>query len=177
MEPVPRGFMNEMKSDKLRPPFSSATLVSSATSSLRGSMPFNFRVRNFPGCNSSYLRRVMGRLPGFGRASRKVIFGSACRMNEYAWLLILPAALAMANFLPHAREIGSYVPLRRWLFSESWSPSIVSFWIAGAWLVHRALVLSRICAASCSLQRCGFSRGRFAGAFRISSRFQGRHHP
>jgi len=37
------------------------------------------------------------------------------RFNQLTWLVILPAALAMANFLPHAREKGSLVPQRRWL--------------------------------------------------------------
>lgn len=37
------------------------------------------------------------------------------RFNQLTWLVILPAALAMANFLPHARGMGSLVPQRRWL--------------------------------------------------------------
>jgi hypothetical protein len=35
--------------------------------------------------------------------------------NQITWLVILPAALALANFLPHARENGSFEPQRRWL--------------------------------------------------------------
>jgi hypothetical protein len=35
--------------------------------------------------------------------------------NQIAWLVLLPAALALANFLPHARETGSSEPQRRWL--------------------------------------------------------------
>ena len=35
--------------------------------------------------------------------------------NQIAWLALLPAALALANFLPHARETGSSEPQRRWL--------------------------------------------------------------
>ncbi len=35
--------------------------------------------------------------------------------NQFTWLVILPAALALANFLPHARENGSLEPQRRWL--------------------------------------------------------------
>lgn len=35
--------------------------------------------------------------------------------NQITWLVILPAALALANFLPHARENGSLEPQRRWL--------------------------------------------------------------
>jgi hypothetical protein len=36
-------------------------------------------------------------------------------INQLTWLAILPAALALANFLPHAREMGSLLPQRRWL--------------------------------------------------------------
>jgi hypothetical protein len=36
-------------------------------------------------------------------------------INQITWLVILPAALALANFLPHARENGSLAPQRRWL--------------------------------------------------------------
>jgi hypothetical protein len=36
-------------------------------------------------------------------------------INQFTWLVILPAALALANFLPHARETGSLEPQRRWL--------------------------------------------------------------
>ncbi|HEX4265303.1 MAG TPA: hypothetical protein VH597_13280 [Verrucomicrobiae bacterium] len=36
-------------------------------------------------------------------------------INQFTWLAILPAALALANFLPHARETGSLEPQRRWL--------------------------------------------------------------
>jgi hypothetical protein len=35
--------------------------------------------------------------------------------NQVTWLVILPAALALGNFLPHARENGSLAPQRRWL--------------------------------------------------------------
>jgi len=36
-------------------------------------------------------------------------------INQFTWLAILPAAAALANFLPHARETGSFEPQRRWL--------------------------------------------------------------
>jgi hypothetical protein len=36
-------------------------------------------------------------------------------INQFTWLVILPAVLALANFLPHARETGSLEPQRRWL--------------------------------------------------------------
>lgn len=36
-------------------------------------------------------------------------------INQITWLAILPAALSLANFLPHARENGSLEPQRRWL--------------------------------------------------------------
>ncbi len=41
--------------------------------------------------------------------------GPAFEFNQLTWLVILPAALALANFLPHARETGSFEPQRRWL--------------------------------------------------------------
>lgn len=36
-------------------------------------------------------------------------------MNECMWLLVLPAALALVNFLPHAQSGGDLLPQRRWL--------------------------------------------------------------
>ena len=36
-------------------------------------------------------------------------------INQLTWLAVLPAALALVNFLPHAREMGSLLPQRRWL--------------------------------------------------------------
>ncbi|HXC35915.1 MAG TPA: hypothetical protein VNV43_08565 [Candidatus Acidoferrales bacterium] len=36
-------------------------------------------------------------------------------MNECMWLLVLPAALALANFLPRAQAGGDLLPQRRWL--------------------------------------------------------------
>ncbi len=36
-------------------------------------------------------------------------------INQLTWLGVLPAALALLNFLPHARENGSLEPQRRWL--------------------------------------------------------------
>jgi hypothetical protein len=51
--------------------------------------------------------------------------GAAYEMNEYTWLLILPAAFALANFLPHVREIGSLLPQRRWL-----PVGLFSLWLA-----------------------------------------------
>jgi hypothetical protein len=41
--------------------------------------------------------------------------GRDFEINQLTWLVILPAALALANFLPHAGETGSLVPQRRWL--------------------------------------------------------------
>lgn len=46
-------------------------------------------------------------------------------INQLTWLVILPAALALANFLPHARETGSLEPQRRWL-----PVGFFSLWIA-----------------------------------------------
>lgn len=36
-------------------------------------------------------------------------------MNECMWLLVLPAALALVNFLPQAQSGGDSLPQRRWL--------------------------------------------------------------
>ena len=36
-------------------------------------------------------------------------------MNECMWLLVLPAALALVNFLPRAQAGGDLLPQRRWL--------------------------------------------------------------
>jgi hypothetical protein len=36
-------------------------------------------------------------------------------VNQFTWLVVLPAALALVNFLPYARETGSLLPQRRWL--------------------------------------------------------------
>jgi hypothetical protein len=41
--------------------------------------------------------------------------GRDFRINQFTWLVILPAALALANFLPRAVESGSLEPQRRWL--------------------------------------------------------------
>jgi hypothetical protein len=57
-------------------------------------------------------------------------WGAAYNTNRIAWLLILPAALAMANFLPHARETGSLLSQRRWL-----PGGMFALWIAGT-VVH-----------------------------------------
>jgi hypothetical protein len=46
--------------------------------------------------------------------------------NEYAWFLILPAAFALANFVPYAKGTGSLLPHRRWLPSAAFT-----FWIIG----------------------------------------------
>jgi hypothetical protein len=42
-------------------------------------------------------------------------------MNECNWLLILPAVLALANFLPPARATGDLLPQHRWLPSGIFS--------------------------------------------------------
>jgi len=41
--------------------------------------------------------------------------GPAFVMNECTWLLILPAVLGLANFLPYARAAGNLLPQHRWL--------------------------------------------------------------
>ena len=51
--------------------------------------------------------------------------GPAYVMNECTWLLILPAVLALANFLPHARAAGNFLPQHRWL-----PAGLFTLWIA-----------------------------------------------
>lgn len=46
-------------------------------------------------------------------------------INQFTWLVILPAALVLPNFLPDAREMGSLTPQRRWL-----PAGLLSLWIA-----------------------------------------------
>ena len=41
--------------------------------------------------------------------------GPAYWMNEYTWLLILPAVLGLVNLLPRARAAGDLTPQHRWL--------------------------------------------------------------
>jgi hypothetical protein len=36
-------------------------------------------------------------------------------MNECMWLLVLPAALALGNFVPYTQSVGKLLPQRRWL--------------------------------------------------------------
>ena len=50
--------------------------------------------------------------------------GPAYEMNEFTWLLILPAVLALANFLPRATSAGSLLPQHRWL-----PAGLFSLWI------------------------------------------------
>jgi hypothetical protein len=70
------------------------------------------------------------RILGESQAGKKATFGPAYTMNEYAWLLILPAVFALVNFLPPAREAGSLLPQRRWL-----PAGLFSLWLAGT-VVH-----------------------------------------
>lgn len=41
--------------------------------------------------------------------------GPAYEMNEFTWLLILPAVLALVNVLPRARAAGDLLPQHHWL--------------------------------------------------------------
>ncbi len=50
--------------------------------------------------------------------------GPAYEMNERTWLLILPAVLALANFLPRAGGTGHLPPQHRWL-----PAGLFSLWI------------------------------------------------
>jgi hypothetical protein len=55
--------------------------------------------------------------------------GAAYEMNEFTWLLILPATLALVNFLPRPRPIGELLPQNRWL-----PLGFFSLWITVTWL-------------------------------------------
>lgn len=55
------------------------------------------------------------RIVGQTKMGWKPDSGRDFEINQLTWLVILPAALALANFLPHARENGSLHPQRRWL--------------------------------------------------------------
>ena len=55
------------------------------------------------------------RIVGQTKMGWKPDSGRDFEINQLTWLIILPAALALANFLPHARETGSLEPQRRWL--------------------------------------------------------------
>lgn len=45
----------------------------------------------------------------------KVAAGAAYMTNECAWLLLLPALVALINFLPHPEARGNLAPQRRWI--------------------------------------------------------------
>jgi hypothetical protein len=49
------------------------------------------------------------------KVGTKPTWGAAYEMNELAWLLLLPAVCALANFLPRAKDSGSLPPQHRWL--------------------------------------------------------------
>ncbi|HTB83941.1 MAG TPA: hypothetical protein VK742_09835 [Candidatus Sulfotelmatobacter sp.] len=52
----------------------------------------------------------------FGQAKVGLLSsGAVYEMNEATWLLILPAALALVNFLPRGGAVGDLPPQRRWL--------------------------------------------------------------
>jgi hypothetical protein len=69
---------------------------------------------------------VAYRIVGETKMGGKPDSGSDFMMNQVTWLVILPAALALANFLPHARETGSLLPQRRWLPTGFFSLWIVT---------------------------------------------------
>lgn len=66
------------------------------------------------------------RVLGESQMGKKATFGPAYTMNEYAWLLILPAVFALAFLLQPGRETGKLLPQRSWL-----SGGLFSLWIAG----------------------------------------------
>jgi hypothetical protein len=57
-------------------------------------------------------------------------WGAAYQTNQFAWLLLLPALCALANYLPPAREAGSLWPQNRFV-----PIGFFSLWLAGT-IVH-----------------------------------------
>lgn len=55
------------------------------------------------------------RIVGDSKMGGKPDSGPDFFINQLTWLVILPAALALANFLPRAKDTGSLLPQRRWL--------------------------------------------------------------
>ena len=49
------------------------------------------------------------------KVGTKPTWGAAYQTNEYTWLLLLPALLALANVLPRTRPTGTLSPQRGWL--------------------------------------------------------------
>jgi len=52
--------------------------------------------------------------------------GAAYELNRYSWLVLLPALLALVNFMPKARPMGDLLPQRRWL-----PLGVLALWLAG----------------------------------------------
>lgn len=55
------------------------------------------------------------RVVGESKMGGKPDSGPDFFINQLTWLVILPAALALATFLPRAKDRGSLLPQRRWL--------------------------------------------------------------
>jgi hypothetical protein len=60
------------------------------------------------------------------RLGIKSTHGAAYAVNQAAWLLILPALIALANALSRPTQAGDLLPQRRWI-----PGGLFSFWIAG----------------------------------------------
>ena len=58
---------------------------------------------------------LLYRIFGETKVGTHIDSGAAYEMNEFTWLLILPAALALVNLLPRTRPTGSLLPQHRWL--------------------------------------------------------------
>ena len=52
--------------------------------------------------------------------------GAAYGLNRYSWLVLMPALLALVNFMPKARPTGDLLPQRRWL-----PLGVLALWLGG----------------------------------------------
>ena len=53
--------------------------------------------------------------------------GAAYHLNEWSWLAILPAIIALANVLPRPNHVGELLPQRRWI-----PAGLFALWLAGS---------------------------------------------
>lgn len=58
---------------------------------------------------------VVYRILHESKVGTKPDWGSAYLVNEYTWIVLLPALCLLANFLPHPRSAGKLLPQRGWL--------------------------------------------------------------
>lgn len=89
-----------------------------------GGLKKYFTQLNLPGCllgigsvflALNVLLPLLYRIFGETKMGIHIDSGPAYEMNEYTWLLILPAVLALVNLLPRTRPAGDLLPQHRWL--------------------------------------------------------------